>query len=223
LDRTEGADERVLSDVEIERADRFYAAIDRRRYLVGRSELRRRLAERCGTAPSSLRLVSGPQGKPSLVDHPDVDFNLSHADGWGLLAVTDGCAVGIDIEREQAGIAESGVAEHFFAPSEVARLSSLSADLQDRAFIECWTRKEAFLKGKGGGLSLPLDRFDVSFGDGQQARLLRAADNPADCGEWTLTDVTTYVPGGFVAALAVHAAAGTFTVAPFGQGQRGSM
>jgi len=211
LDRARPDDEAVLAPEERERADRFRFARDRRRYITGRAELRRRLAQRCGAAPGHLQLVVGPQGKPRLGEHDGVDFNLSHSAGWALLAITTGVTVGIDIEAVQPGIAGSGVAEHFFAPTEVRHLQSLPEHERDQAFVQCWTRKEAYLKGKGGGLSLPLDGFDVSFGPGRPARLLRSDTDPSDCRTWTLVDLTEIVPPQFVAALAVHEAAGGFT------------
>lgn len=194
----------MLAPEERERADRFRFAQDRRRYVTGRAELRRRLSDRCGDLPGQLQLVVGPQGKPRLAAHRSVDFNLSHSGGWALLAITSGVTVGIDIEAVQPGIAGSGVAEHFFAPAEVRHLLSLPGRDRDQAFVECWTRKEAYLKGKGGGLSLPLDGFEVSFGPGRPARLLRSDTDPFDCHTWTLVDLSEIVPPRFVAALAVH-------------------
>ncbi len=151
-----------------------------------------------------------------------MDFNLSHAGGWAILATTTGIAVGIDIEEEQRGIARSGIAEHFFAPGEVDELMSLPDEARDLAFLECWTRKEAYLKGKGGRLSLPLDSFEVSFGPNQPARLIRADGDPTDCHDWTLVDLTRYVPRGFVAALAVHRSEGSFTLEMTDDMQRGT-
>jgi 4'-phosphopantetheinyl transferase len=178
------------------------------------------LSDRCGTAAPALEFAVGDQGKPALVGHPEVDFNLSHADATAVVAVTDGCAVGVDVEADNPGIARSGIAEHFFAPGEVDHLQSLPADVQDHAFLECWTRKEAYLKGKGGGLSLPLDEFEVSFGPDRPTSLIRADRDPSDCGSWSLVDLTRDAPGGFVAALAVHAPDGGFDVDVIGERQR---
>jgi 4'-phosphopantetheinyl transferase len=151
-----------------------------------------------------------------------VDFNLSHAEGWAVLATTTGFAVGIDIEAEQGGIARSGIAEHFFAPGEVENLMSLPEETKDSAFLQCWTRKEAYLKGRGGGLSIPLDSFEVSFGPGHPARLIRSDGNPADCRDWTLIDLSRYVPRGFVAAVAVHRREDAFTLEVTGDMRRGT-
>jgi len=222
LDHPRPGDEAVLAPEERERADRFRFARDRARYVAGRAELRRRLADRCGVSPGRLQLLVGPQGKPRLGEQRSVDFNLSHAGGWALLAISTGITVGIDIEEVEPGIAASGVAEHFFAPAEVRHLLSLPERDRDLAFVQCWTRKEAYLKGKGGGLSLPLDGFDVSFGPGRPARLLRSDTDPSDCRTWTLVDLTEIVPPRFVAALAVHEEAGGFTFGPDADERKGT-
>ena len=221
LDRPSPDDERLLSCDELARADRFRFARERHRYITGRAQLRRLLSDRCGTPAALLEFTLGAQGKPALVGQPDVDFNISHGDGTALLALSTGCTVGIDIEPENPGIARSGIAEHFFAPGEIDHLSSVPEEDQDHAFLECWTRKEAYLKGKGGGLSLPLDGFEVSFGPGLPARLIRADTDPSDCMSWTLVDLTPNVPGGFVAALAVHAPVGGFNLNIISQGLGG--
>ncbi len=220
LDRPAPDDELLLSPDELARADRFRFAHDRSRYIIGRAQLRRFLSDRCGCSAPDIEFVVGSQGKPALLGHPAVDFNLSHADTTAVLAITDGSSVGIDVEGHNPGIAESGIAEHFFAPDEVERLQSLPVERQDCAFLECWTRKEAYLKGKGGGLSLPLDEFEVTFGPERPARLIRADRDPSDCETWTLVDLTREAPGGFVAALAIHAPDGGFSVDVIGERQR---
>jgi 4'-phosphopantetheinyl transferase len=212
----------LLAPDERARADRFHFADDRRRYIAGRAEVRRRLADRSGTSPEGAELEFGPQGRPALLGREDADFNFSHSRGWAILAVTGGITVGIDIEAVQPGIAASGIAEHFFSSAEVGHLASLPDAVKDRAFTECWTRKEAYLKGKGGGLSLPLDGFDVSFGPDRPPKLLRSAIEPSDVDRWTLVDLTEHVPGRFVAAIAVLGSVGRFTLDIDGEQQRGT-
>ena len=212
LDHGRVDDIALLAPDERARADRFHFSDDRRRYIAGRAEVRRRLADRIGTSPVRVELEVGLQGKPSLSRGNDVDFNFSHSDGWAILAVTAGTTVGIDIEAVRPGIAESGIAEQFFSAVEVSHLHSLPDPIRDRAFTECWTRKEAYLKGKGGGLSLPLDGFDVSFGPDRPPELLRSTIQPTDANQWTLVDLTEHVPDRFVAAMAVFGSVGGFTL-----------
>jgi 4'-phosphopantetheinyl transferase len=222
LERLPG-DLELLAPDERDRADRFHFTVDRDRYVAGRARLRRHLSARTGVAPDEVKLRVGPQGKPSLAEDVAVEFNLSHSGGRAVLAVSDGPMVGIDIEAGQTGIAEERIAEYFFAPAEVNHLESLDREQRDRAFLECWTRKEAYLKGKGGGLSLPLDGFEVAFGPGQNARLLSTTENPDDTNAWSLVDLTPYVPEGFVAALAVEAANDGFRWAVDGDRWRGAI
>lgn len=222
LDRPSAGDVQLLSSDELARAGRFRFSRDRSRYIAGRAQLRRILSDRCGAAASTLEFVVGSQGKPALIGHPEVDFNLSHAGATAVAAITDGCSVGIDVEADNPGIVESGIAEQFFAPGEVDHLQSVPTELRDHAFLECWTRKEAYLKGKGGGLSLPLDEFEVSFGPDRPAALIRADGDPSDCETWSLVDLTADAPGGFVAALAVHAPEGGYRVDVIGERQRSS-
>ena len=84
--------------------------------MAGRAHIRRALAEICGVPAAAIQFVVGPQGKPALVGHPGVDFNLSHSEGWAILATSDGIPVGIDIEGEREAISDSGIAHNFFAP-----------------------------------------------------------------------------------------------------------
>jgi len=221
LERLSG-DVDLLAPDELERAGRFHFTVDRDRYVAGRARLRRYLSARTGVAADRVELRVGPQGKPTLAVDALLKFNLSHSGGWAVLALSDGPVVGIDIEDEQAGIAEERIAKYFFARAEADHLESLPPEQRDRAFFECWTRKEAYLKGKGGGLSLPLDGFEVAFGPGRKAQLLSATEDPDDTRAWTLVDLTQYVPDGFVAALAVQAPNGEFTLDVEGDQRKGA-
>jgi len=222
LDDSLPGDRSLLAPDEIARADRFRHDRDRGRYTTGRARLRGLLGARCGTLPADLEFAYGPQGKPRVAGHPGLSFNLSHADDLAVLAVTNGTVIGVDVEPEQPGIARSGMAEQFFAPAEVTHLWSLPPAVRDRAFLECWTRKEAYLKAKGGGLSLALDGFEVAFGPDRPARLVRADADPSDCSGWTMVDLAGCVPNGFIAALAVGQSANGVTLTRIDEEQRGT-
>ena len=150
---------------ELVRAERFYFDEDRIHFIVGRGFLRCTLASYFGVQPKQLRFTYNAFGKPNL-DLPSgswLKFNLSHAGKLALLAVTAGRELGVDLELIRPGMAQELIPEQFFSPSEVESLRGLPEEHQDAAFFACWTRKEAYVKAKGKGLSIPLDEFDVSL------------------------------------------------------------
>lgn len=188
----------VLDASERERAARFHFERHRSRFAHGRGLLRHLLAHATGGDPAGLRLVAGPQGKPRLAGKtheppptPLVDFNLSHSDAWALLGLSDGSAVGVDIEVPRPVPELREIAERNFAPSERAALLALPERRQAEAFLACWTRKEAFVKALGGGLSVALDSFEVSLRPDEPARLLRSADAAHPVEHFTLWAGTT--------------------------------
>lgn len=169
----------VLDPAERERAARFHFPQHRERFAHGRGLLRHLLAHATGSDPSALRFDNGPQGKPRLAHpfaQPDLDFNLSHSGAWALLALSDGAAVGVDIEWPRPVPELHAIAARNFAPAEQAELAALPGALAADAFLAGWTRKEAFIKALGGGLSIPLDSFEVTLDPHSPARLLRVHD-----------------------------------------------
>lgn len=178
----------VLSSDEIERAGRFHFARDVRRFIAAHAGLRSVLSRYVARAPEALAFQSTAHGKPFLTPGapyaiPDLAFNLSHSGELALAAVARGRCVGVDIEQIRPDFASAAIAEHFFSPAEVSALRSLPPEEQTHAFFRCWTRKEAFVKARGEGLSLPLDSFDVAFLPGAPAALLRVGDEDA-LGRW---------------------------------------
>jgi 4'-phosphopantetheinyl transferase len=189
-----------LAEDERAAALRFRFDVHRNRYIVGRGLLRRILGHYLGREPGELRFRYGRYGKPSL---SGLAFNVSHADSLALYAVARDGEVGVDVERLQNKPAEEGVAERFFSPGEVETLRSLPREEQARAFLACWTRKEAFIKARGNGLSLALDSFDVTLGPDDTPALTRTAWSASEPRRWSLVDLSERFPG-YVAALAVR-------------------
>jgi 4'-phosphopantetheinyl transferase len=133
-------------------------------------------------------------------------FNVTHSGALALFAFTTRAEVGLDVELDDAlrpDLAPDLVAERFFSPREVLALRSVPEPLRARAFLTCWTRKEAFIKARGDGLSLPLDSFDVTLGDGSPAVLLRTAWSEEEPGRWQLQDLSE-PERGYIAALAIR-------------------
>ena len=194
-----------LSPDEQERANRFHFDKDRQHFIAGRGMLRHILSRYLHTPPEQLRFAYNQYHKPSLAAPfaaHKLYFNLSHSGELALYALAQQPEIGIDIERLRRNFAYEEVAERFFAPAETAVLRQMPADLKAQTFFNCWTRKEAYIKGHGMGLSLPLDSFIVTLQPGQPARLLTTRDDPAEAAHWTLQAL---MPGpGYVAAVAVR-------------------
>ncbi len=156
-------------------------------------------------APDHLRFYYGPQGKPKLDKETAGEalrFNVTHTQGLALYAVANGREVGIDVERIRPELVDGDFAERFFSPREVAALRMLPVGLRPEAFFNCWTRKEAYAKARGDGLSLPLKQFDVSLAPREPAALLSTKGDPLEAARWSLSALH---PGpGYVAALAVE-------------------
>jgi 4'-phosphopantetheinyl transferase len=195
---------RLLSPDEEQRARRSYFPRDRDRFVVCRGVLRILLGKYLAHDPQQLCFACGPHGKPTLAGDAanGLRFNVSHSEGLALIAVSRGREVGVDLERVCPEMATEEIASRFFAPREVRALRALPPRLRPAAFFRCWTRKEAYLKATGAGLTQALDRFDVTLQPGEPAALLADRDDPGAVRRWSLEEIT---PGpGFVGALAVE-------------------
>lgn len=194
-----------LSQDECERAARFCFEKHRRRFTAGRGLLRSLLGKYLALSPDEIIFSYNKHGKPYLAPgqtRSDLRFNLSHSDELALFAFTIGRDIGIDLERIRPKRSTRGIAESFFAPREVAALFALSDDQHTSAFFRCWTRKEAYIKAKGAGMSIPLDSFAVSLAPDAPAELLWVRDNPEEPSRWTLT--TLCPDPAFAACVAVE-------------------
>ncbi|WP_243371541.1 4'-phosphopantetheinyl transferase superfamily protein [Geotalea sp. SG265] len=217
LDVEEGELKRLgglLSPEESARAKRLLNPVVRSRFVAGRGGLRRLLAPYLGKAPESLVFAEGEQGKPYFADaaeHGRLRFNLTHKHGRAALAISGGREVGVDLEELRESIPYLKMAERFFITEESDELLILPPDEQMAAFYRCWTRKEAYLKGLGTGLTRAANTFRVSVLPGEL--LLDDFQDPALKGRWTLHDIQ--VPEGYCAALAVEGTPRAFTCFPW--------
>ena len=194
--------ENLLSSDEAARRARFHFESDRRDFASARGLLRTLLAAYCGRDPRELRFRYSERGKPSLAgpgSDEGLQFNLSHTRGAILLGICRGRAVGVDIEKVREDFRPQEIAARFFSDAEQQALSSLPEAERRQAFFRCWTRKEAFLKARGDGLSFPLERFDVSIGGEAEVRLTTRPD-PAEAERWQI--VEAQAPEGYAAAVA---------------------
>ena len=147
----------LLSEDERQHAASFVRLHPQKVYVLSRLLMRQQLASALHCKPSDLQFKTGQHGKPQLMDHA-IQFNLSHSGDWVVLAI-DGDPVGVDIEQVRRDAAFQSIAARFFAKDE--QLYIESADDIANAFYVVWTRKEAWLKAQGLGLSSGLQRFSV--------------------------------------------------------------
>jgi 4'-phosphopantetheinyl transferase len=198
LAKTLAADEQV-------RAAWFRFPVDRRRFIVARGLLRKILARYLDEDPVNLQFCYGAFGKPAVApgwEAAGLRFNLSHSGRFAVYACSIHREVGIDLECSRANFIWQPIAERFFARDEVSAINSVPLDLRYEAFLNCWTRKEAFIKAKGGGLSIRFDQFNVSVTPGEPAVLLKTEDNPQDASRWGLMHLPAWP--GYVAAIAAE-------------------
>lgn len=195
---------RLLSPDERARAARFRYERDRRRFSTARALLRVLLGGYLNEEPAAIELAYGPAGKPKLRTtraEPTIHFNLAHADSCALFGFVRGSELGVDVEnlRDLPDLGE--IAGRFFSPGEAERV--VNADIADRvpAFFRCWTRKEAFIKALGDGLSRPLDSFAVTVDGDRPPRIEWALGEPDLANLWSLHHLEPRT--GYVAAVAL--------------------
>jgi len=191
---------RMLEPDELNRASRFHFEKHRQHFIVARGFLRSVVARYLKMQPESLRFSYGAYGKPALASEHVLRFNLSHSHEVGLLAITLDAELGVDVEHIRADFASEEIAQRFFSRAEVQVFNALPKEEQVAAFFRCWTRKEAYIKAIGKGLSQALDAFDVTLMPGVQAALLRAEDDNVE--RWWMSDLN--VGKGYAGALAVE-------------------
>jgi 4'-phosphopantetheinyl transferase len=195
----------VLSSDEKARADRFRFDRDRCRFVVARGFLRAILSLYLDCAPHQVHFSYSEYGRPSLGgSHADfqLNFNLAHSGSLVLYGITRRQAIGVDLELIRFDFELEQVARRFFSPEEAGCLLSLPADARRKAFFDCWTRKEAFIKAKGMGFSLLLDQFDVSLLPGEPAALLETKWDKTESSYWSLRGIDVHPD--YAAAVAVY-------------------
>jgi 4'-phosphopantetheinyl transferase len=195
---------RILAPDERRRSENYYFPKDRDCFVIARGVLRTLLGRYLQSEPDQLRFCYGSHGKPALIGPSGSDqirFSVSHSNQLALCAVTRNREVGVDVEYVREDLANTEIAERFFSSREAAMLRALPIERRVEGFFNCWTRKEAYVKARGRGLSLPLNLFDVSVGPGAGAAILSTQENSKEALNWSLRDLEP--AHGYVAALAV--------------------
>jgi 4'-phosphopantetheinyl transferase len=178
---------RLLSPAEKQQEPRFYFARDRRRYLVTRALVRTVLSRYVpSVGPDEWVFSNNAYGRPYVVntEAAGLSFNISHTHSLIVLAVTGGRFLGVDVENVRSREGSMEIARHFFAPREVADLALVPADAQQYRFFEYWTFKESYIKARGMGLSLPLDKFSFHYPDDETVGLEIDSALEDDAGRW---------------------------------------
>lgn len=156
-----------LSDAERERAARFHHLSDRWEFVLGRLMARHLVGERCGVAPSVFRFVENEHGRPEIA-HPDLErpirFNLSHSGGLVACVIGEAPQIGVDVERLDRPPVDRRVIQRYCSDDEQRALASMPDTLRHERFLELWTLKEAYVKARGTGLTLPLSKISFAIG-----------------------------------------------------------
>jgi 4'-phosphopantetheinyl transferase len=179
----------ILAADERARAERFRFERDRTRSIISRGVLREIIGRSLGREPGALSFRYNAFGKPSIADEQNqrcIRFNVSHADDVALYAIARHRDVGVDFVRVRTDMARERIAERFFSAREVATLRALDPTHQDAAFFACWTRKEAYKKARGEGISVGLDQFDVSLAPNEPAAILASREAGGSATSWSL-------------------------------------
>ncbi|MCP3101721.1 4'-phosphopantetheinyl transferase superfamily protein [Myxococcus sp. K15C18031901] len=173
----------LLDAKEREKQRRFHFERHQRQYLVSHALVRLTLSRYAPVAPEAWTFATNAYGRPEIQGAwgARLRFNLSHTDGMALVAVGLDDALGADVEDAERAGDTVEIADHFFAPAEVAALRTLPREAQRARFFEYWTLKESYIKARGAGLSLPLDQFAFHLEAGGPPRISfdpRMVDEP---------------------------------------------
>jgi 4'-phosphopantetheinyl transferase len=195
----------LLSENELARLNRFQSDEDKRRYTVAHASLRNILASYLPVKPEAIQFEVNAQGKPALHSNHtknNIHFNLSHSGELALVAVVRDRPVGVDVEWIKPLNDHLKLAERHFSPAEISTIKNMEADTSSHAFIQLWTGKEALIKARGNGLSLPLDQFSLDTLIDQPYGSACTVSDPENVRSWWISPV--HVPEGYLGAVAVE-------------------
>ena len=195
----------ILSEDERRKAAQFSLQEIREQFIVGRAILRGILGRYLHVNPERLQFSYGPHGKPAVAPEcggEEIGFNMSDSHGLAIYAVARGRQVGVDLERMRSDVPCERMAKRYFAEAELKAFLALPADQRQEGFFNCWTRKEAYLKAIGRGLSFPLKNVAVSLAPRETAAVLAIQGDPGQAGRWSL--VALHPDPAYSAALAVQ-------------------
>ena len=182
----------TLSQDERQRAERFYFEIHRRRFVIGRGVLRGILSRYLGIAAGEIQFEYGPQGKPLLRGVGSdllLSFNASGSNDLAAYGVTREREIGIDVEWMHPDRSCDRIVERFFSEGEKRAYHEVNGPEKEAAFFQSWTRKEAYIKAIGDGLSRPLNSFELTLAPGEPPRVVGDDRDPEAVSRWTIRDL----------------------------------
>jgi 4'-phosphopantetheinyl transferase len=191
----------LLDTDEKNKADRFKFAKHRNNFISFRAYLRIILSEYLNTHPAKITFSYADKGKPFISDS-EIKFNISHSDNFAVYAVTSQIEIGIDTEKIKELPDALSIAKNYFSEMEVKQFSEVNENNYKQAFYNCWTRKEAFIKAIGEGLSFPLADFSVSFMPGEAPEMKWIKDKPEESLLWTIINID--LEKEFISSLAIR-------------------
>lgn len=195
---------RLLDETEQSKTAKFRFGKDRKNYIAAHGAMREILSLYLEICPQNIEFETNSYGKPFLCGgKSDISFNLSHSGELALLAITKGSKIGVDIELIRADIAAENLAEQVFSTLEIETWRNLPENFKAKAFFDCWTRKEAFIKAVGKGLSYPLKDFSVAFSPCEQARLIALENTKLKAENWQIIELN--IAENYAAAMAIEA------------------
>ncbi len=176
----------LLDTTEKAQEPRFYFERDRRRYLVTRALVRTVLSRYARVGPLDWMFSANAYGRPAVVnpEAQDLSFNISHTHSLIVLGVSRGRALGVDVENYRARKVSMDIADRYFAPDEVAVMNAAPRQEQQYRFFEYWTFKESYIKARGMGLSLPLDKFSFHYAHPTDVSIAIRPELSDDAARW---------------------------------------
>lgn len=175
-----------LSEEEITRAENYLLPFDKLRFIVSRAILKRLLSDFSGMNELEIQLEYGKNGKPSLRNNSDLQFNVSHSDQVFVIGFSLGKEIGIDVENLRRNVNVSALESFLFTPQEQELFQNMNPEKNQEVFIESWTKKEAVLKAGGDGLTKAMNLLDVAFLENKQFSLNTESEFHADHTDWFL-------------------------------------
>lgn len=194
-----------LSKDEVVRANKFRFEKDRSVYITAKYLLRNLLGNYLNLDPKELIFDYNEYDKPVYLNSADLNFNVSHSGNRIIIGFAKNLEIGADIEKIKADFDVLELAKNFFSKEEIKALTAMDENERFRAFYRCWTRKEAFIKAVGEGLSYPLDSFSVTMEDDLRAQFVKIDGIQESKMDWFLH---SFVPEeGYISAFAINGTA----------------